>query len=244
MEINKDRAKKLVKDKEKLREISEFVDIKADNAEMRETILAIKDTMEKENLTSLSAPQIGIYQRIFCVRDSKGLHSFVNPMLEKSKELTFSREKDECFPDKEYIYPRMGRIIVDYQTPMGEMKKTNVVGYSAFVFQRMLDHLNGIINSDIGLEIDELWDQASEEERAEVLEAYAKSLDVLKKKVDEDISKDENLTKQIQAIEFEKALVSGDVELETKEVTEEQKEQITAKLKESAELEKKEINKE
>ena len=35
----------------------------------------------------------------------------------------------------------------DTQTPMGEMKKTNVVGYSAFVFQRMLDHLNGIINS-------------------------------------------------------------------------------------------------
>ena len=65
MEINKDRAKKLVKDKEKLREISEFIDIKADNTEMRETILAIKDTMEKENLTSLSAPQIGIYKRIF-----------------------------------------------------------------------------------------------------------------------------------------------------------------------------------
>ena len=54
MDINKNRAKKLVTDKEKLREISEFVDIKADNAEMRETILTLKDTMEKENLNLVS----------------------------------------------------------------------------------------------------------------------------------------------------------------------------------------------
>ena len=223
--------KELITDYEQLSEVSDNIDVKGDNEEMRQIILTLKETMREKNLKSLSAPQIGIKKRIFCVKDSKGIHSFVNPMIKKSTEMTFSREIDECFPDKEYIYPRNGRIVVNYQTPLGDFKSTNVVGYSAFVFQRMIDHLNGVLISDIGLEIDELWDKASEEERAEVLKQYMESLDLVSKQLDEEIAKDENLTKQKKAIEFEHALIAGDVVVEQRETTEEESKQIEEKLK-------------
>lgn len=226
------KPRELITDYDKLGEISDYIDVRKDNEEMREIILSIKETMREKDLVSLSAPQIGIQKRIFCAKDSKGIHSFINPMIKKSTEMTFSREKDECFPDKEYIYPRSGRVVINYQTPLGESKATTVVGMSAFVFQRMIDHLNGVLISDIGLEIDNQWDEASEEERAQVLKQYMESLDMVSKKLDEEISTDENLNKQKKAIEFEHALIAGDVKIEQREFTEEEKALADNKLKE------------
>lgn len=237
--MSESRIKELVTDVEKLREICETVNIKASNEEVREIVLALKETMRANGLVALSAPQIGIPYRIFCLKDNKGLHSFINPMIQKSTEMTFSREKDECFPDKEYIYPRSGKLVVNYQTPLGEIKGSTVVGYSAFVVQRMIDHLNGVLISDIGLEIDNLWDEATDEERVEVLKAYADALDLVGKKVNEEIEQDEDLKKQLKAIEFQHALVAGDVSVEKEQVTEEQKEQLETKFKELSELEEK-----
>ena len=230
MSEEKSRVKNLITDLDKLNEISETVDIKKDNAEMRDIILDLKETMIANNLSSLSAPQIGYNKRIFCVKDSKGLYSFINPMIKKSQDMTFSREKDECFPDKEYIYPRSNKIVVNYQTPLGDTKATTVIGYSAYSFQRMIDHLNGVLISDIGLEIDNQWDKASEDERAEVLKAYAESLDIITKKLEKDIDSDEELKKQKKAIEFEHALIAGDIKIEQREFTEEEKEKASAKL--------------
>lgn len=240
--------KELVNNKDELRDVCEYVDLKNNHKEAKQTLNALKDTMLKNDLVALSAPQIGIKQRIFCVKDKKGIHGFVNPMLQKATEITFSREKDECFPDEEYIYPRSGRIEVAYQDPDTCLNcAKSLVGYNAFIFQRMLDHLNGALVSDIGLEVDELWDQASEEERAEVLQAYAESLKLLQEKLNEDIKNDEELNKQMKAVEFEQALMRGEVSLEEQNLTDEQRElldQKFAKMKESAELENKETDKE
>ncbi len=230
--MSESRIKELVTDVEKLRELSEVVNVKASNEEVREIVLALKETMRANNLVALSAPQIGIPYRIFCLKDNKGLHSFINPMIQKSTEMTFSREKDECFPDKEYIYPRSAKLTVNYQTPLGEIKAVTVVGHTAFVVQRMIDHFNGALVSDIGLEIDKLWDEATDDERAEVLKAYAEALDIATKEANKDIESNEELKKQMKAIEFQHALVSGEVSVEQTEVTEEQKEQLEERFKE------------
>lgn len=236
MSEDKNRVKEIITDYEKLSVVCETVDTKRDNAEIREINLDLKATILENNLLALSAPQIGVYKRIFCVKDKKGLHTFVNPMIKKSNNMTFSREKDEG-SSVEYIYPRSNKIVVDYQTPMGDLKATTVVGYSAYVFQRMIDHLNGVLISDIGLEIDEQWDNASEEERVEVLKAYAESLDIMSKKLDKEIDSNDELKKQKKAVEFEHALIAGDIKLEQREVSEEEKEQIENKLKQIEENE-------
>ena len=224
------KIREIVTDVNELSDICDYINIKKDNAEMRDTILAIKEVMVEKELIALSAPQIGIKKRIFCVKDKNGIHSFVNPMIKKSTQMTFSKETDESIPGKTFIYPRSANIVVNYQTPLGDMKATNVIGYSAFVFQRMIDHLNGVLVSDIGLEIDKNWDKASDDERAEVLKAYMESLDMVRKKIDEDIDKDEELKKQKKAIEFEHALVAGDVKIEKRELTQEEQKQVEEKL--------------
>ena len=231
MSEEKNRVKEIITDYEKLSVVSDAVNTRTENLDIREINLDLKATMLENNLLALSAPQIGIYKRIFCVRDKKGLHTFVNPMIKKSTDMTFSIEKDEG-SSVEYIYPRSNKIVVNYQTPMGELKATTVVGYSAYVFQRMIDHLNGVLISDIGLEIDKQWYDASEDERAEVLKAYAESLDLLNKRVEEEINSNEELIKQKKAIEFEHALIAGEVEVEQREFTQEEKELIENKLKE------------
>ena len=222
--------REIITDENELSEICEYVDTKKSGQEMRDTILAIKDTMQKHDLIALSAPQIGSSLRIFCVKDKDGYHSFVNPMIKKSVELTFSREKDVSIPNKEYIYPRSSKIVVNYQTPLGDMKATTVVGYSAFIFEQMIDHLNGVLISDIGLEIDEQWDTASEEEREKVLEEYIKSLDLVSKKLNEDIMSDEELSKQMKAIEFEHELISGNLEIEQVPLSDEDSKAVEEKV--------------
>lgn len=239
--LEKNHSKEIVKDLNELSQISREIDVKKENAEVREIVLSLKDTMAKNDIIALSAPQIGINRRIFCIKDSKGMHSFINPYVQKATEFTFSREKDVCIDDKEFILPRFGKIKLNYQTPLGDMKMIQVVGKSAFVFQQMMDHLNGALISDIGLEIDELWDKASEDERAEVLKAYKDSLDIVSKKLDEEISQDEELNKQKKAIEFTHELVAGNVTLEEMEITQEQKNKLAAKLEE---ISKQEENKE
>lgn len=224
------KIKDIVTDLDKLGEISDYIDTKKDGEQMREVILCLKKTMEDKNLLSLSAPQIGYNVRIFCVKDKKGIHSFVNPMIKKANHLMFSRESDESIPGKEFIHPRSEQVVVNYQTPMGDFKATTVVGYSSYVFQRMIDHLNGVLISDIGLEIDDQWDQASEEEREEVLKAYSESLDLMNKKLDEDIQANEELKKQKKAIEFEHALIAGDITVEKRELTKEEINQVKDKI--------------
>lgn len=221
---------RLVQDKAQLEDVCDYINIKKQGAEMREAILKIKEVMRDNNFLALSAPQIGIPLRIFCVKDKEGLHSFINPMIKKSVELAFSREKDEGFPDIEYLHPRSSKIVVNYQTPLGDMKATTVVGYSAFMVQRMIDHLNGVNIWDIGLELDDQWDKATEDERAEVLQAYMQSLDLMSKKLDDEIAADEDLTKQKKAIEFEHALVSGQVKVEQTKVSAEDSKKIEEKI--------------
>lgn len=234
--IKDENVKELITDEEQLREISEFMDINKEYKDIKRTFLELKATMEAKDLYALSAPQIGKLQRIFCIRDKKGVHCFVNPMIQKSTDVALSRERDENFPDKEYLHFRSSRLTMEYQDQYTKQNRaTEQVGYSAFVFQRMIDHLNGALTSDIGLEIDELWDDATDEERAEVIKAYVESLNRLNIKLNEEIDNDEHLKKQMKAIEFEHALLSGEVEVEQRKVTEEEKEQIEAKLKQVAE---------
>ena len=227
-------VKEIITDESKLREVCRALDYKKDGAELRETILALKKTMEANNLVILSAPQIGIYNRVFCIKDKNEYKTFLDPFVEKATQFAFSRESDECFPEKEYLYPRNARIVLDYiETKTGGYEKVELAGFNAFAVQRMINHFDGILNSDIGLEIDEQWDQATEDERAEVLKAYADALAKAGEKANAEIEQDETLSKQMKAIEFVHGVTTGEVQIEQREVTDEEKQKIEEKLKES-----------
>ena len=85
---------------------------------------------------------------------------------------------------------------------------------SAFKFQHCLDHLNGMLLTDIGLEIDELFDNATDEERAEVIKMYAESLDIRQKELTQQIEQDEELKQIDDAAKFMASVHSGETQID------------------------------
>ena len=208
-----------IKDYDKFDDRCDEINPKKQNAEMRETILAIKEVMEAKKLSALAAPQIGYRNRIVCLKfGDKQPITYVNPFITRVNGFTLSKESDISIPNKTFIVPRNVEVEVQYCTPLGQWMTQKMTGMTAFVMQRMINMLDGLLISDIGLEIDEEWDKATDEERAEVIKAYCESLDITMKDVQKDIEdSDGTLKKVYSAIKFTEGVNSGKVKLETVE---------------------------
>ena len=141
----------------------------------------------------------------------------MNPAIENNTGITMSRESCASISDKEFIIPRFGNIKFWFTTPMGKIESAQLVGRAAYVFQHALDHLNGSLVSDIGLEIDELFDNATDEEREEVIKMYAESLDLRLKELNKEIEQDEELSKINDAVRFINSVKDGSTVLDVPE---------------------------
>lgn len=190
------------------------IDTRSEGNLQREITLALKRTIEKEGITSLSAPAIGYNKRIFCIKFDSEIKTFINPLIMKAEGIQLAREKCTSIPGKEFIVPRNTNISVVYQRPMGKMESRQLVGLAAFVFQHEMQHLDGLPLSDFALEIDENWDNASEDERAEVIKYYLDSLDLKEKDLNKEIQEDEELKQLSDAIDFMTSVYKGETKLD------------------------------
>ena len=209
------RVKDIVTDYSALSNWCVEIEPKKEGKLAQEIILALKATMREKNLQSLSAPQIGYDKRIFCIRfGDNDYRTFINPSIDNNSNITMSREKCSSIPEKEFIIPRFNKIRFYFVTPLGKIEQGNLVGRAACVFQHCMDHLNGMLIEDIGLEIDELFDQATEEEREEVLKMYAESLDLKLKELNKEIEEDKDLKNINDAVKFINSVKDGSTELD------------------------------
>lgn len=193
---------------------AEEIDTEKENKLVREIVSKIKRTMRKNNLTSLSAPAVGYNKRIFCVDYSDNeIKTYINPVVSLREGIHLSREVCSSIPDKEYIIPRNNVINIYYQRPNGEIKVQEFKGLASNVLQHELDHLEGVTLDDMGLEIDKDFDEATEEERLEIVNMYLDSLDIMLKDVKEDIENNEELKVISDRLNFTEAVVSGKVKL-------------------------------
>ena len=213
-------SKEIITDVEKLSERSQDIDVKKQGKLMQEIILAIKEKMEELDLVSLSAPQIGYPYRIFCVKFGKKngrlkeeTRTLVNPVVDGIKGIVLDREKSVSIPDKEFIIPRNNEVRVVYQNPLGTPTGQKFMGKAAAVIQEMMDYLDGILLSDIGLEIDHRFDEATEEEKNELIDAYMQSLDLKKKDLNEEIESNEELKGIKDAVDFMQSVKEGKTKL-------------------------------
>lgn len=179
-----------------------------------EIVLALKRTLEKENLTALSAPAIGYNKRIFVIKFQEEVKTFINPIIIKYSGLTLSREKCSSIPGKEFIIPRNTDIDIMYQRANGAIESRQIIGLAAMVFQHEMQHLDGVLLSDIGLEIDEHWDEFTDEEKNEIISMYLESLDMTQKKLDDEIEEDPDLKQTSDAIKFMTSVLNGETKLE------------------------------
>lgn len=219
------RVKDIITDSSELSKWCIEIDPKKEGKLCQEIILALKATMREKQLISLSAPQIGYDKRIFCIRFGENdYRTFINPAIDNNTGITMARESCSSIPEKEFIIPRFSKITFYFMTPMGKIEQGNLVGQAAYVFQHELDHLNGMLVEDIGLEIDELFDKATEEEREEVLKMYAESLDLRLKELNKEIAEDKDLKNIDDAIKFINSVKDGSTKLDTSVKTEEEQE--------------------
>jgi hypothetical protein len=127
-----------------------------------------------------------------------------------------------------------------YQTPLGKIESKQFMGAAAKVFQHCIDHLDGLLLSDIGLEIDEMFDNATEEERTEVINMYLDSLDIRQKEVDKEIQEDKELKQIVDGIDFMEKVKKGEVQIEQVPMTEAQIEELKKSQEEENSQEKSE----
>ena len=208
-------VKDIITDELQLSERAVEIDVRTQATEMREIIKALKDTMREKGLSSLSAPAIGYNRRIFCIdfKDSE-IKTFINPIIAQAKGMQLSIEKCVCIPDKEFMRPRNNDLMIIYQRPTGQIENRQIVGMSAIVFQHELDHLDGLLISDVGIEIDEDFHNATEEEQQEVINAYLDALDIKKKEIDTEINTDPELKQLSDGIDFMESVYKGETKIE------------------------------
>lgn len=207
-------VREIITDEEILGLRSDEINVLKQGTLVREITKALKDTIREKGLKSLSAPAIGYKYRIFCLNFSDSeIKTFINPIITNAEGVQLAREKCNCFPDREFIRPRNPKIKALYQNPTGKILTSEFVGLSAVVFQHELDHLDGVLLTDLALEIDDQWDKATDEERQEVINAYLDSIDMKQKELEKEIQEDPDLKRASDAIDFMTKVQTGEVKL-------------------------------
>ncbi len=208
-------VKELVTDYEKLSERCEEFDLTKKNKDAQEIILSLKNTLRTyPEMVGLSAGQIGYTKRILCLNFNGDIRTFVNPIITNVKGFELSRETCHSEPDRTFIRPRHNKVDVTYQTPLGKVESVELVGLAARVMQHHIDHLDGVLLSDIGLEVDSEFDKATDEEKQEVINFYLDSLDIAKSEIETAIQNDPEAKQISDAVRFTESVRKGETVLE------------------------------
>lgn len=209
--------REIVTDVEALSQRSDEFNLKKKGQEIRELIIDLKDTVREHNLTSLAGVQIGSPLRVLVINFNGEIRSFCNPIITSTNGIKLSKEKCCSIPDKEFLITRYSDIGIAYLTPLGEPKSTRLVGVAAEVFQHALDHLDGLLVSDFGLEIDDDFEDATDEEKEAIIRLYLDSLDIRIKDLKEEINADKDLRDLDNAIKLMSEVQKGTIELVSKD---------------------------
>lgn len=190
------------------------------------------------DLIALSAPQIGYPYRIFCVKFSNDeIRGFVNPLIYRySTESHLSREMQIGHNSStEYIVPRSDEVEMSFQTPVGNLQSNLFKDVVGEVMQQMSDLLDGVMLEDYGLEVMEGFDEASQEERDEIIHMYIDYLHGQMDELQKDIEKDKDHARMNEAIDFMEQAKLGNIEVRFEERPEgESKAKPEAKKKKSS----------
>lgn len=216
-----DIIKEIITDEEKLRDRCSEFDFKRDAKDIRKINLEMKNVIKENGIVGLSANQIGYSKRLVVLKFGETLKAYINPAITgfDSQKLVLNRETCSSIPDKTYLIPRFDEIQVCYMTPLGKIEAQKMVGVAARKMQHCIDHIDGVLVSDIGLEVDDDFFNATDEEQGEIIKQYCEALDLAQKSVKEEIDSDEDLTKMNNAINFMKEVQKGEVAVEPVTVT-------------------------
>ena len=124
--------------------------------EVRDLVKDMKETMLAENGIGLSAPQGGVNLRVIVIQlMSAGklvgpVQEMINPVITDFSPDTVDYEEGCLSIPGEYLPINRPRSIhVKFQTLSGKYKKWYLKGLEARIVQHELDHLNGVLMTDL-----------------------------------------------------------------------------------------------
>lgn len=184
----------------------------AKTEEGEEIIKKIKEVMEANpELLALSAPQIGINKRIFCLRFNDQIKTFINPIITKKNGLNIVIETCASMPGKEIVIGRPEEITVVYYNDQFKYEDNKLVGVAASIFDQQAQILDGVLPSELGLVSDIKEDGKIEEsDLTEIIPFYKDTfLPARLASVKEAISGDEEAEKYFNRLKFTEGVING-----------------------------------
>lgn len=142
--------------KEKAKTVTKF------NSRLHKLLDDMADTMYDAPGVGLAAPQVGVSKRVIVVDDGQGLIEVVNPELSRmSGEQLDPPEGCLSIPGLLGEVRRAEKVYLKGQDRNGEAFELEAEGYLARIFQHEVDHLNGVLFTDIA---ERVFEPQSEEE--------------------------------------------------------------------------------
>jgi peptide deformylase len=184
----------------------------AKTEEGKEIISKIKEVMENDpELLALSAPQIGINKRIFCLRFSDQIKTFINPIITKKKGLNIVIETCASMPGKEIVIGRPEEITVVYYNDNFDYEDNKLMGAGASLFDQQAQLLDGVLPSELGLVSDiETDGKIEESDMAEIIPFYRDTFLPSKlENLKQAIESDEEAAKAFNQLKFTEGVING-----------------------------------
>ncbi|MDO5041670.1 MAG: peptide deformylase [Peptoniphilus sp.] len=108
------------------------------------------ETMDEAQGVGLAAPQIGILKRLIVIDDNADTRTvLINPEIVEKDGSEVSYEACLSVPEKQGEVERATHIIVDYVDADNNKKQMEATDMLARILQHEIDHLNGILYTDI-----------------------------------------------------------------------------------------------
>ena len=196
---------------ENLERAEEVLDLKKDAKHVSAVLKELKEDLEsREDLVGLTAPQIGYNERIIALKFEDGIRFFINPLYVFRDKLKMNIEP---WYGKHYLIPRFEKIEFGYTKPNGVIEQLEFNSNVAFIFQQLYEVLEGLQPSDYGVELNQEFFEATDEERQEVIDAYADSLVRLSNNLKQEIEDDPILREQQHTIDFLTSVAMGETKI-------------------------------
>lgn len=184
----------------------------AKTEEGNEIIAKIKEVMEADDtVLALSAPQIGIKKRIFCLRFNDQIKTFINPIITKKKGLNIVIETCASMPGKEIVVGRPEEITVVYYNDDFKYEDNKLVGVAASLFDQQAQLLDGVLPSNLGLVSDiEVDGKIEEADLEEIIPFYKDTfLPSMLQGLKKNIENDEEAEKAYRQLKFSEGVING-----------------------------------
>ena len=135
------------------------VEVKKFDSELAALLDDLKETVRAENGAGLAAPQIGVNKRVVVVDVQEGFYEMVNPAILSVKGEQTGPEGCLSVKGKQGTVTRPYKVKAEYRDRGGKKHKLTADGFFARAVCHELDHLDGILYTDIASEVYDLEDE-------------------------------------------------------------------------------------